>query len=213
MTGPLVKLRVLSAEYWISGTRADQLPPSPAPEVAFVGRSNVGKSSLLNALVEQKHLVRTSRTPGQTRAINLFKVTAGRIGHAGAVTEKRDFVFADLPGYGYAKMSAKEQARMSHMLSHYLDGREGLLAVVQLLDARHVATRDDAEVHHVLHEGGREVVLAGTKIDRIPTSKRKEQMKKLVKPLGISPSLVLPFSSTEAIGREELWTRLWDLAA
>jgi GTP-binding protein len=208
-----VRLRVLSAEYWVSGSRVDQLPPPKAPEIAFVGRSNVGKSSLLNALVEQKHLVRTSRTPGQTRNVNLFRVTFGRVGQSNSVTEEREFVFADLPGYGYAKMSGSERERLGKLLSHYLADREGLTAVVQLVDARHLITSDDKAVYQGLHDAGRDTILVATKVDRIASSKRKQNIKKLIQPLGISPELVHSFSSTERIGREELLTRLWDLAA
>jgi GTP-binding protein len=208
-----VKLRILSADYKLSASRADELPPGAAPEIAFVGRSNVGKSSLLNALTQRRALARTSRTPGQTRNINVFTIVAGRVGHQGAVTERRAIELVDLPGYGFAKLAAKEQARLSRLLSHYLSERDGLRAVVQLLDARHTATPDDVEVYQGLHDAGREVVLVGTKIDRIAPAKRKAQAKALVAPLGVSSTVLVPFSSTEDIGRQELWTRLWDLAA
>lgn len=206
-----MKLRILSADYTISASRADGLPKAELPEIAFIGRSNVGKSSLLNAFTARRTLARTSRTPGQTRNINVFKVVIGRVGHAGSVTERRSLALIDLPGYGFAKLAAKEQARLSRLLSHFLDEREGLRAVVQLLDSRHEATAEDREVYQGLFGAGREVVLVGTKIDRIAPAKRKAQIRALVAPLGVSDSVVIPFSSTEDIGREELRTRIWDL--
>jgi GTP-binding protein len=208
----IVKLRILAADYKLSAARGDGLPPATAPEIAFIGRSNVGKSSLINALTARRSLARTSRTPGQTRNINVFVIEVGRVGHQGTVTEKRVFELIDLPGYGFAKLAAKEQARLSRLLSHYLSEREGLRAVVQLLDARHVATPEDVEVYQGLHESGREVVLVGTKIDRVASAKRKAQIRALVAPLGVSASVLVPVSSTEDIGRQELWTKLWDLA-
>ncbi len=208
-----LRLRVLDAVYWLSAARGDGLPAAPAPEFAFVGRSNVGKSSLLNTMMDKRGLVRTSKTPGQTRNVNLFKVTLGRVGHSGAVSEKRDVVFADLPGYGYAKVPAGEKARLGKLLSTYLTARDGLVCVVQLVDARHVATKDDKEMLEGLNEGGRKSLLVATKIDRVAPAKRKLHIKKLVEPLGVAPTTVLAFSSTERIGRDALLEHIWDLSA
>ena len=107
--------RVVDVAYFKSGPTCDALGKAVAPEIAFIGRSNVGKSSLLNSMTRTK-LVRTSRTPGQTRSVNLFTATLGRVGRSGDVSERRPIVLADLPGYGYAEMSKADRAKLSRLL-------------------------------------------------------------------------------------------------
>lgn len=206
-------LRVISAEYLKSGPTIDALGPAVAPEFAFIGRSNVGKSSLLNALTRKTHLVRTSRTPGQTRSVNLFRVLLGRVSRSGEVNERRPLILADLPGYGFAEMSRTERAKLTKMLSHYLGQREGLRAIVQLFDARHAASAQDVEVFQEVAGSAREHLLVATKADKLPMSKRKAALCAVVKPMGIPPDGVLLFSSETGLGRDALLLRLWELAA
>lgn len=207
------RLRILDAHYLRSGPTTEALGPAVAPEVAFVGRSNVGKSSLLNTLVKSTTLVRTSRTPGQTRSVNLFEVTVGRVGRSGDVAEKRTLVFADLPGYGFAEASKEERVRLSRLISHYITKREGLKAVVHLFDARHAASAQDVEVYKEIEAIDVEHILVATKADKIVVSKRKAALSTVVKPLGISPKQVMLFSSETGDGREPLLLKLWDLVA
>ena len=206
------RLRVISAQYLRSGPNCDALGPAVAPEVGFVGRSNVGKSSLLNTLTKSATLVRTSKTPGQTRSVNLFVVELGKITRAGEVGERRKVVLADLPGYGYAEMSKASRAALTKLISHYLSERDGLRAVVHLFDARHKASKQDVEVFHEVAKLNVEHILVATKADKIVSSKRKLAKRDVAAPLGIPPDGVLLFSSESGIGREELLTRLWDLA-
>lgn len=207
------QLRVLSAEYLKSGPTTDALGVAVAPEFAFIGRSNVGKSSLLNTLTKKAHLVRTSRTPGQTRSINLFLVVVGKVGRSGDITERRTLILADLPGYGFAEMSKAERAKLSRMVSHYLGDREGLRAIVQLFDARHTASAQDIEVFREVAALPREHLLVATKADKLPVSKRKAALRAVVKPMGISAEGVHLFSSETGLGRDALLLRLWELAA
>jgi GTP-binding protein len=206
---PAVEFRVADARYIKSGPTLQALGPALGPEFAFVGRSNVGKSSLLNTMCARRHLVRVSRTPGQTRLANLFALDVLRV--SGEVEEKRTVYFVDLPGYGYAKTSKDEKRKLSTTLTEYLGKREGLLAICQLFDIRHEASALDAEVFRSLAALPPEHILVGTKLDKIPSDKRSAHLKALVKPLGISHQGVVPFSSETRIGRETLWQRLWDL--
>lgn len=207
------RLRVLSATYLRSGPTCDALGVSVAPEIAFVGRSNVGKSSLLNALTRSTTLVRTSKTPGQTRSVNLFEVDLGRVSRSGEIGDRRKLVFADLPGYGFAHASKNDRAKLSRLISHYLGEREGLKAVVHLFDARHKASAQDVEVFLEIASLSAEHILVATKVDKLVLSKRKLARKDVAAPLGIPPESLLMFSSESGIGREALLLRLWDLAA
>jgi GTP-binding protein len=202
-------LRVLDVAYFKSGPTCDALGKAVAPEVAFIGRSNVGKSSLLNALTKTK-LVRTSRTPGQTRSVNLFTATLGRVGRSGEVTERRPIVLADLPGYGYAEMSKADRAKLSRLLSHYLAERDGLTAVVHLFDARHAPTAQDIEVYEEVASLDALHILVATKSDKLPASKRAPAKAAIAKPLGVPPSAVLLFSSETDVGRDELLLKIWE---
>ena len=206
------RLRVASARYLRSGPTCEALGPAVGPEFAFVGRSNVGKSSLLNTLTKTTHLVRTSKTPGQTRSVNLFEVDLARITRSGDVGELRKIVLADLPGYGYAEMSKVDRAKLSRLLSHYLNERDALVGVVHLFDARHGAVGQDKEVFQEVATLPVEHILVATKADKVSSSKRKLAKKDVAAPLGVSPESVLLFSSETGVGREALLTKLWDIA-
>lgn len=207
------RLRVVSAEYFKSGPTTTALGPAVAPEFAFIGRSNVGKSSLLNTLTKKASLVRTSRTPGQTRSVNLFVVVLGRVGRSGEVGEKRKIVLADLPGYGFAQMSKEQRDKLSRLLQHYLTEREGLRAIVHLFDARHPASKQDVEVFQEVAGLPAEHILVATKADKLASSKRKLALKEVTRPLGIPSDGVVLFSSETGLGRDTLLLKLWELAA
>src|SRR5512147_645227 len=134
-------MMITSAEFVTSAVRPAQYPPSDLPEFAFAGRSNVGKSSLINTLVSRRKLVQTSSTPGKTRLINFFRVNGA-------------FTFVDLPGYGYARVSQEERRRWRPMVEQYLSGRENLKAVVVILDIRRVPTAEDGKLLQWLDREG-----------------------------------------------------------
>lgn len=201
--------RVREARFLRSAPSLADCGEVSAPEVAFLGRSNVGKSSLLGELLSRPKLVKTSRTPGRTRAVNLFHVELLRRA-PDAPEEARELVLADLPGYGYAKASNDERQRMSALLGDYLRRREGLVAVVQLFDLRHAPTRDDLAALDALREREYAHVLVATKADKLTRNKRGVARRELAKALGAAPGDIVLCSTTEHEGRAEVWARLWE---
>jgi GTP-binding protein len=166
-------------------------PPSELPEVAFAGRSNVGKSSLLNRLVKRKAFARVSSTPGRTREINFFKVNG-------------QFVLADLPGYGYAKISKERKAAWRPLIEGYLRSAPELRGVVQLLDARHVPSHDDLQMLDFLADLGAPTIVALTKVDKLRPREVPERMREIGEELGLDEDQMIPFSATTNLGRDEL---------
>ena len=186
-----------TAQFLLSATAAEQFPPSGAPEIAFLGRSNVGKSSLLNALVGEK-AARVSSTPGRTRAINFFAL----IDRAG----RRRMVFADLPGYGYAKISKSVSAEWPKFIDPYLAEREALKLCVCLVDANVPARPSDLQLLEWLRTAGREFVVVATKADRLSGNTRARNLAELKKGLEIDE--ILAISAKTRFGIGELWARV-----
>jgi GTP-binding protein len=166
-------------------------PEPKLPEVAFAGRSNVGKSSLLNQLVRRKRFARVSNTPGRTREINFFVVNG-------------QFVLVDLPGYGYARISKEKRAEWRPLIEGYLRNSPELRGIVQLLDVRHDPTRDDRQMLAFLADLGVPTLFALTKIDKLTPTKRAERVQALMGELGASEEQVIPFSAVNGEGRDEL---------
>lgn len=166
-------------------------PPSELPEVAFAGRSNVGKSSLLNRLVRRKAFARVSHTPGRTREINFFKVNDR-------------FVLVDLPGYGYAKISKARKAEWLPLIEGYLRQAPTLRGVVQLLDVRHPASNDDLQMLDFLADVGVPTIVALTKIDKLRPRELPERMRELALQLQLDEEQMIPFSATTNVGRDDL---------
>ncbi len=166
-------------------------PEITLPEIAFAGRSNVGKSSLLNRLVRRKAIARVSRTPGRTREINFFEVN-GR------------FVLADLPGYGYARISRERRAEWRPLIEAYLRRSPNLRGVVLLIDARRDPTDDDLQMLDFLSEVGAPTIVAITKVDKLGTSARAARIRLLTAALGLDDDQVIPFSAHTGLGRDEL---------
>lgn len=194
-------MKILSAEFIRSCQSAEQLPAGAIPEIAFVGRSNVGKSSLLNALVQRKGLAKVSRTPGKTRSLNLFAVTTDDL------TIPRCHI-VDLPGYGYAKVSKTVQAQWAPMIEDYLVGREQLCAVVLLIESR-VLRAQDGETIAWLTSIGRPPIVVATKADQLKPSERVGALRRLHDALALPDrEALIPFSSVTGEGRDRLWTAL-----
>lgn len=190
---------VLDAEFIAGATSLEQLPPPIFAEVAFAGRSNVGKSSLINSLVRRKNLVRTSSAPGCTRAINIFRVRLRN-----DETEAHlDLV--DLPGYGYAQRSKAERKSWGPLIEGFLEQRPGLRGAVVIIDIRRGFEPDDAQLVEFLESIDVTPILVATKIDKLPASKRKPALAALRRQLGRP---VTPYSSVSGEGRDLLWKQL-----
>ena len=191
-------LPITSAEFVKSATRSEQYPREELPEVAFAGRSNVGKSALINCLVQRKKLVRTSRTPGRTQLINFFRINDS-------------FLFVDLPGYGYAKVSQSLRATWGPMVETYLDSRENLKGIVQIMDLRHPPTPDDISLWSWLKEEKIPAIPILTKADKLSRSKWDPLARAAGRLLGISPADFVIFSAQTQQGRNELLLRIKEL--
>ncbi|MFT3921102.1 MAG: ribosome biogenesis GTP-binding protein YihA/YsxC [Myxococcales bacterium] len=184
---------VLDAEFLTTAMNVAQLPPPLYAEVAFAGRSNVGKSSLINCLAQRKKLARTSSTPGCTRGLNLFRLTLR--GDA-----RVDFV--DLPGYGFAQRSKTERLSWGPMIETFLERRVGLRGVILLVDVRRGVESEERELLEYLAHIKQKALLVATKVDRLSASQRKPAALKLARESGVK---ALPFSSHTGEGREALW--------
>jgi GTP-binding protein len=200
-------IRVLDARFLTTAVEEAGWPPPDAPEIAFVGRSNVGKSSMINALTGRRKLVRVSNTPGRTRTLNFFDVVLERR------TERRAVRLADLPGYGFAKVSKEERGRWEAMITRYLERRSALRGVVAIVDAEVGATEDDVRTLAYLVSSGRRVLVAATKLDRIGKAQRKPRLTAVAERLSVPRDTVLGFSATEKLGVSEVWESLWGVTS
>lgn len=190
-TGP-DPLVIRSLEF-LGGTaeRGGWRPESDLPEVAFAGRSNVGKSSLLNTLVGRRKMARVSKTPGRTREINFFRVN-------------NSFVLVDLPGYGYAKISKERKADWKPLIKSYLKLTPQLRGIVLLLDIRREPSEDDRAMLDFLSEVEIPTIVAVTKADKLSSAAIEAKVSELAKSVGLSEDQVIPFSSRSGEGRTEL---------
>lgn len=169
------------------------LPDTGRPEIAFAGKSNVGKSSLINGLMNRKALARTSAQPGKTQTINFYNVN-------------EEIYLVDLPGYGYAKVSASEKEKWGKMIERYLHKSQSLKAVFLLVDIRHDPSANDKTMYDWIVHNGFEPIIIATKLDKIKRSQLSRQMKAIKDGLKLRPGTkIIPFSSQTKQGREEIW--------
>ena len=190
-------------QFLLSAMAPEQFPVSTTPEIAFLGRSNVGKSSLLNALVGEK-AAKVSSTPGRTRAINFFALAdEGSVG-------RHKLVFADLPGYGYAKISKSISETWPDFIDPYLADREQLRLCICLVDSNIPAQKSDRQLIDWLRHQGRDFAVVGTKVDKQSGNQRTKNLAALKRDLGIDDLLFL--SSKTGYGLKELWARIEDAA-
>ncbi len=186
-------MKVISSSFVKSALRPDHYPKDGRPEVAFVGRSNVGKSTMLNTLLNRKGLAKTSKTPGKTQTVNFFDVN-GKL------------YFVDLPGYGYAKVSKAMQQQWARILTDYLVGRPPLRLIVQLVDSRHTPGANDHHLLDLVEQAEVPAVLVATKWDKLKASARTGCVESIRKHLGLDDdALIIPFSSMSKEGVRTLW--------
>jgi GTP-binding protein len=190
---------IKKAELAAVAVKRAQYPEEDMAEIAFAGRSNVGKSSLINLLLNRKKLARTSSSPGKTRTINFYQIND-------------EFRIVDLPGYGYAKVSRSLSENWGDMIETYLSGRQRLLKVIQLVDVRHVPTDQDVQMYQWLKHYGLDGVVIGTKADKISKNEIVKNSAVIRKTLGLSESdLIIPVSTLKRTGTDELMAYLDEL--
>ncbi|ONI41592.1 YihA family ribosome biogenesis GTP-binding protein [Candidatus Epulonipiscium fishelsonii] len=196
-----MRRKKLKAELIITAGNKTQFPLEQVPEIAFLGKSNVGKSSLLNTLVERKSLARTSSQPGKTQTINFFNVA-----------DKVNFV--DLPGYGYAKVSKTQKEAWGKLIEGYLRDRNSLQQVILLIDIRHEPSQNDKTMYEWIYHYNYNLIVVATKMDKIKRSQLAKHLSIIRTNLGLKQSdKLIPFSSTTKQGKDEIWMEINKLLA
>ncbi|MFO8048899.1 MAG: ribosome biogenesis GTP-binding protein YihA/YsxC [Desulfosudaceae bacterium] len=190
---------IKSADFVTSAVEPARYPEEDLPEIAFAGRSNVGKSSLINCLVNRKNLVKTSSTPGKTRLINFFSVNDR-------------LLLVDLPGYGYARVSRQEQKKWGPMVETYLAGRKQLRGVVLLIDLRRMPREEEFQIRDWLTHYQTPCLIVLTKADKLKKNDRQKQLRAISQSLGVAPELLVLFSAKTKTGRETILDQISDLA-
>ena len=191
---------ITQGKYLASAVKKEQYPEERRKEIVFIGRSNVGKSSLINSLTRVRNLARVSSQPGKTQTINFYDIGAKIEG----VEERQDFYLVDLPGYGYAKTGAERRKIWSKFINEYLLNSEDLQFVCQLIDVRHEPMKSDVEMFNWLVENNIPVLIIATKCDKIGKNAVNSSISRIKKTLGVPELDVLPYSSLKNEGRAEL---------
>ena len=193
-------MHVKSTEFIKSATKPAHYPEGDLPEIAFAGRSNVGKSSLINVLVNRKALVRTSSTPGRTQLINFFDVNG-------------TFTLVDLPGYGFAKVPLEVKKQWGPMMQTYLSNRANLRGVVLIIDVRRIPKEEDIQMFEWLRTFGIPPILVVTKCDKVSKSQRERHIAAIASELGVARGEICSFSALSRDGSEGIWKRIEELLA
>lgn len=185
-------ITIRKAEFITSAVNSQGYPEGNLPEIALAGRSNVGKSSLINKFLNRKNLAKTGNTPGKTQMLNFYNIND-------------EFTFVDLPGYGYAKVSKAMQANWGKMMNEYFSRRENLQAVFQVVDIRHSPSAEDRQMHAFLRTRGIPVLVVATKADKISRGKWPKHLKEIAQALEIPDwQMILPYSAETGLGVAEL---------
>lgn len=185
-------MEYIDCKMLVAAVKYEQYPPKDLPEIALAGRSNVGKSSLVNTLTNRKNIARTSSTPGKTATINFYEIA-------------NKYRFVDLPGYGYAKVSKEEKKKWGGMIENYLSKRENLKGVFLLVDARHKPTSDDKTMFDWIKSFGYEPIVVATKLDKLKKSEVEKNLTEIYNFLELDyDSVLIPFSAQTREGREEV---------
>ena len=185
-------MKIKSAKFVTSATKPSQYPPADLPEIAFAGRSNVGKSSLINTLVNRKHLVKTSATPGRTQLINFFNIN-DNIG------------FVDLPGYGYARVPVSVRKKWGPMIETFLSKRESLRGIVVIMDIRRTPATEESDLLHWLEHYNIARILVITKADKLSKNKQIKQVNHIIQTIGVAKDEVILFSAKTRLGKDAVW--------
>jgi GTP-binding protein len=193
-------MHVKTTEFIKSATKPDHYPEGDQPEIAFAGRSNVGKSSLINVLVNRKALVRTSSTPGRTQLINFFDVNG-------------TFTLVDLPGYGFAKVPLDVKRQWGPMMQTYLSGRPNLRGVVLIIDIRRTPKDEDIQMLEWLRAFAVTPILVVTKCDKVSKNELQKQLSVIAKELGVQKDNLLTFSALSRSGVEKVWEKIEEALA
>ncbi|MBC6695490.1 YihA family ribosome biogenesis GTP-binding protein [Terrisporobacter mayombei] len=189
-------MKIRSSEIVVSAINKNQYPIEGLPEIALVGRSNVGKSSATNALLNRRNFARTSQTPGKTRTINFYLIN-------------NEFYFVDLPGYGYAKVSKSEKDKWGVIMERYLQDRQELCAIFLLVDIRHEPTNDDVMMYEWIKHFGYDCVVIATKADKISRGQYQKHISIIRKKLNLAKDeKVIPLSSSKKTGVEDVWNEI-----
>ena len=186
---------VKNPQFEISAVKPAQYPKNDLPQIVLVGKSNVGKSSFINTMLNRKSLARTSNTPGKTRQINFYNID-------------NNFYFVDLPGYGYSKLSKEEQVNMGRFIEDYLQKCQNIALIVLLLDIRHKPTADDAHMFEYIKMTNLPFMLIANKADKIAVTKVDMELEKIKETLGLSFSTLLPFSADRKIYSDAVWREI-----
>lgn len=188
-------MQVKNPKFEISAVSPKQYPNNGLPEIVLVGKSNVGKSSFVNTMINRKSLARTSSEPGKTRQINFYNIDD-------------TFYFVDLPGYGYSKMSKQEQEKVGKFTENYLVKRETISLIIFLIDIRHKPTANDRLMYNYVMKSNLPFIVLANKADKIAPTKVASYVEDMKKELGISFSTILPFSSEKKVYCDNVWNEI-----
>lgn len=187
-------MKIKKSELLITAAKKHQYPDTIVPEIAFAGKSNVGKSTMINTLLNRKKLARTSGQPGKTQTVNFYNIND-------------DFNFVDLPGYGYARVSKTERQKWGIMIEEYLNNRPQLKEVILLIDIRHSPGEHDKTMYNWIKTFNFKGYVIATKADKISRGQRLKHIKEIKKVLGVeSDELIIPFSASEKLNKDKIWS-------
>lgn len=186
-------MKIHDAKIVISAASQKQYPKGDQPEIALAGRSNVGKSSFINRMIQRKNLARTSSKPGKTQTLNFYQLN-------------ESFYFVDVPGYGYAQVSKTEREKWGIMMEEYFQNRAQLRVMVLVMDLRHAPTKDDLQMYEYIHFLKLPMIIIGTKLDKIPKSKRVRHIKQAKEYFDLDENThFIPFSAETGEGKDVAW--------
>ena len=188
-------MQIKNPKFEVSAVGPKQYPKGNLPEIVLVGKSNVGKSSFINTMLNRKNLARTSNTPGKTRQINFYNIDD-------------NFYFVDLPGYGYSKMSKEEKVISGRYIEEYLEKRNNIHLIILVLDIRHKPTADDILMHKYILKTNLPYIVLTNKADKIAVTKVDAAVEEIKKYLGLSYTTILPFSAERKIYTDKVWEEL-----